>query len=95
MSDAQADRGIVVRRTEGEVRVGSLILDAVAEATDTPVSALGVELNDHVDPDALNDLFAPKLNGERRGRGRVTFELGGCEVVVHADGRVVATPIDE
>jgi hypothetical protein len=95
MSDVQANKRSVVRRTDEQVRVECLIPEAVAEATDTPVSALGVELNDYIDPDALNDLFAPKLNGDRRGGGRVTFALGGCEVVVHADGRVVATPLDD
>ncbi len=49
-------------------------------------------LNAAVDADALNALFRPRLNGEKRAGGGVFFLLEGCEVTVHGDGEVVVRP---
>ena len=40
------------------------------------------------DPDALDELFAPTLAGDRRGVGVVTFSMEGCDVRVSDDGTV-------
>lgn len=45
-------------------------------------------LYDSVDPDALEALFATRVDGSRRGSGRVTFEYAGCQVIVSSDGTV-------
>lgn len=67
---------------------------AVAEATDTDPTELE-PLYDVVDPDALDQLFQPHLNGTQRIGGRVIFSMDGCEVTIHANGDVVATPLDD
>jgi hypothetical protein len=90
MSDVRADVGEVVeKRSTPDVHIGSVVLEAISDATDTPVADLGLELNDYVDPDALDDLFGPRLDGESRPGGRVVFEVADCEVTVHDGRRVV------
>jgi hypothetical protein len=85
--DAGGD-GLVHRTSEGG-HVGTTVVRAVSEAVGVRPTDLPVELNDVVDPDAMDDLFAPRADGKPRADGRVEFELLGCAVAVHADGRVV------
>jgi hypothetical protein len=78
-----------VHRTDEGGHVGTTVVRAVSEAVGVPPTDLPVELNDVVDPDAMDDLFAPRADGRPRAAGRVEFELLDCAVAVHADGRVV------
>lgn len=79
---------------EGTGSISSEVVLAVARATDSDPTELD-SLYDVVDPDALDQLFQPQLNGTQRGVGRVTFSINGCEVTVQANGDVVATPLDD
>lgn len=45
-------------------------------------------LHDVIDPDALNELFAPTLAGPSRSGGTVTFEFAGYRVTVKGHGVV-------
>ncbi len=45
-------------------------------------------LHDVVDPQALDDLFAPKATGIPRSAGRVYFEFCGHDVTIEPDGSV-------
>ena len=71
---------------------------------DTPVSEMvvstvaqvkGVDpleldpLYDVIDPDALDSIFAA---GDGESSMELSFEMAGCDVVVHGDGEVVVTP---
>ncbi len=76
---------------EGDVHLGTAIVHAVSEATGVATEAMDVELNDIVDPDALNHLFADRLDGRPRAGGRVCFSMLDCEVRVFSDGRIVVT----
>jgi hypothetical protein len=69
--------------------VGTTVARGIAEVTGTPVEDLAVELNDYVDPDALNRLFGERLDGTDRTEGRVVFPVQDCVVEVYADYRVV------
>ncbi|QLG64309.1 HalOD1 output domain-containing protein [Halorarum salinum] len=91
-----SDQGRTGARGHSRVRGDD---ESVAEAVVRTVSeATGVEptsvepLNSVVDADALNALFRPRLNGEKRTGGGVFFLLDGCEVTVHGDGEVVVRP---
>ncbi|MFC5973117.1 HalOD1 output domain-containing protein [Halomarina salina] len=65
----------------------------------TPVEALGRALEqlfddrppvyDVVDPDALNDLFAPRPDGTPRVEGTISFAYRDYEFVVDSDGEVL------
>lgn len=45
-----------------------------------------------LDPDALDQLFAPTLNGQHFGDGKVTFGYHGYEVTLHSYGVVAVRP---
>jgi hypothetical protein len=51
-------------------------------------------LNDYVDPDALDALFAHKLDGQPRVSGTVVFTCRGLLVTVHSNGAVELTRLD-
>ncbi|MFC6725520.1 HalOD1 output domain-containing protein [Halobium palmae] len=86
--DPSPDR--VERSCDAETHLGTAVALAVSEVTGVPASELDFALNDYVDADALDALFAPKNDGTARPSGRVVFEVDGCEVTVHGDGRVAA-----
>jgi hypothetical protein len=68
------------------------VVEVVATVTETdPV--LMEPLFDAVDPDALDDLFAPTCDERvRPSTGCVTFRYEKCVVELHADGRIAVTP---
>jgi len=81
---------VVVQHT-GEVHLGTTIVQAVSEATGVAPRDMETELNDVIDPDALNHLFADRLDGSPRQGGRVEFRLQNCRVTVDGDGRITVT----
>jgi len=85
---------VTVDRQSGETPTEGVV-EAVSRATDADPTILD-PLFERVDPDALDRLFdsGPDESG-RTPSGRVAFRFAGCEVVVHDDGRVVATPVTE
>jgi hypothetical protein len=81
----------VERFAHGE-RLGTAVVEAVAEATGIDPLKLDTRLYDVVDPDGLEQVFGKKSDGTIRTGGQLTFELAQCQVTVHSEGRVVATP---
>lgn len=69
----------------------TVVVLAVAAVTETDPVDLAV-LNDSIDPDCLNGLFAPKRDGTSRRGGHVTFPFADHDVTVHSDGPVVLDP---
>lgn len=49
-------------------------------------------LNDAIDPDALDSLFAPRQTGGQRTAGHLEFTYAGYRVTVHADNYVTVEP---
>ena len=102
-TDASADRpsnatpdGISRRRTvefdpDGDRKLGTLVVETVAEVAGIDPVATERPLYGTLDPDALDALFGPRVNGEARPGGRVEFEMAGCAVTVHGEGRVEVT----
>jgi hypothetical protein len=72
------------------VQLGTAVAFAVSDATGMPVTDMDIVLHDYVDPDALHALFAPRDDGTPRPPGRVSFEVGDCEVTVMGDRQIVA-----
>ena len=94
MDDAQGERespGEVELAVDPGTPLGAAIVRAVSRARGVPVDEVDVELNDYVDPDALEDVFAPRLDGTPREGGEVTFSVLDRRVRVTADRRVVVT----
>lgn len=63
------------------------IVETVSEKEGVDCSDLP-PLNEVVDPEALEHLFATRSNGIPRGDGHVTFLYCGHTVTVYSDGRV-------
>lgn len=71
--------------------LATTVVYALSEALDCDPNDLPVELNDAVDPDALERVFEER--GDRqRGPGRLVFEIAGCEVTVTSTGHVTVVP---
>lgn len=68
------------------------LVSAVASARGVDPLDLDERLIEVVDPDALWQLFAPRLDGTRRAGGQVTFRLAQCEVTVRADAGIDVVP---
>ncbi|WP_433634804.1 HalOD1 output domain-containing protein [Halomicrococcus sp. NG-SE-24] len=51
-------------------------------------------LYEAIDPDALEDLFAPHFDGTSRTTGRVVFAYSGYRVTVTSDGDIQTTPLE-
>lgn len=77
---------VEVTRDSGE-HLATTVVYALSEALGCDPDALPVELNEAVDPDALERVFEAR-GGRERGPGRLVFEIGGCEVTVTSAGRV-------
>ncbi|WP_135820177.1 HalOD1 output domain-containing protein [Halostella litorea] len=86
MSDAEAE---LTSKWQPSERV----VESVAEAEGVDPVDLTPPLNDVVDLDALDALFAP-VGGVPRAVGRVEFRYDGYVVVVEADGSVTVEPAD-
>lgn len=71
------------------------IVEAVADVRDVSVTDIVPPLSDVVDPSALERIFRPVSDDDRR-RGWVTFFLCDCRVIVSSDGWIrVYGPDDE
>ena len=94
-NDTARNAGRVVVEHEGSAHIGATIVRAVGEATGIPTDRMGTALNDVIDPDALDQLFADRLNGTPRHGGRVVFTMLGCRVTLDGDGVVTVDPQPE
>lgn len=74
--------------------LGTRVVVAIAEISDLDHTDL-TPLNEVIDPDALNAIFAPRKDGVDRAGGRVQFSLSGHEVTVESSGRIVVDTPDE
>lgn len=68
--------------------VSDTVVKAVAAAERVCPSRLE-PLYDHVDPEALDELFEPTRTGTRTALGHTSFTYAGYVVTVHSDGEVV------
>jgi hypothetical protein len=59
---------------------------------DVPETELDVRLNDYVDLDAIDSVFAACYDGTPREGGRIEFSIASYRVVVVGSTRVVVTP---
>ena len=78
----------------GDKRVLSeRVVDELAAAQNVAPVEMDWTLNDSVDPDALDALFAPRHDGTpRTGDGSVEFSSNGYRVVVRTDGDICLEP---
>ena len=78
-------RGWVEYSRSNDEPASVAVASALARFTDDVVTATETCLYDHVDPDALDALFADRHDGTPRGFGEVRFAIDGATVVVRPD----------
>ena len=76
----------------GDVPLSTVVVSAVAAVAETDPLDIG-PLGASLDPDALDDLFAPRPNGLARDEGEVAFSLADHRVAVSAAGEVEIRPL--
>lgn len=81
-------------RSDGE-RLSTAVVNAIAAHEDTDPNDIRPQLYDAVDPDALDSLFGPRVDGKPRKGGRVVFSYHGHRVSAHSDGDVYVGEDDE
>jgi len=74
-------------RPDGE-RPSDLVLRRVADREGTELTELERPLDDVVDLEALDSLFADRIDGHPRPGGTITFEYCGYTVTVDDGGAV-------
>jgi len=84
------DRDTIVYQTRHDVTVdhslGTSVLMALDELPELDLENTDTVLFDHIDLDALDDLFRPVTGNKRNGR--VTFTIEDYEVTATANGRI-------
>lgn len=73
--------------------VSTVVVSLLAEVTERPPNELD-SLNEVVDTDALDEIFADRSDGTQRDGGALVFRSNGCEVTVYGDGAVVVRALD-
>lgn len=86
-SRSSRDRTADSHVADADRPVSAAVLEAVAAATGTDLVDLS-PLAEVVDPEALDALFGPKVDGRPRSSGRVEFTFRGHRVTVYSEGRV-------
>jgi hypothetical protein len=82
-------------RPAGYSSVCHAVVSEVAATIDVPPDEFDRTLNEVVDPDALEKLFAERGGGPDGIRGSVMFEFAGCEVLVQSSGDVTVSLIEQ
>jgi hypothetical protein len=88
--DPERDAYVANHRSASDEELSVTVVHAVLEATGREPT--DVNLNDVIQPDALNRIFAPKHDGTPRRGGTLRFEFADCLVTVDGDGEVMVEP---
>lgn len=81
------------RKADEELTLSERVIYELATAQNVKPIEMDWPLNDSVDPDALDALFAPRHDGTpRAGSGSVEFSSNGYRVVVRKNGDVHLQP---
>ena len=77
---------------DSAARLSTTVAHALADVMGTDVTSTEFSLYDCVDPDALDQLFSPLVDGRPRSSGHVAFNVLGYRVTVYSSGHIVLTP---
>ncbi|KZN24599.1 hypothetical protein A4G99_09560 [Haladaptatus sp. R4] len=75
---------------DGE-RPSTAVVNAIADHEDASPDEIGPRLYDAVDPDALDSLFRPRVDGQVRIGGKAVFSYRGYEITYESDGMIHIT----
>ncbi|WP_440005359.1 HalOD1 output domain-containing protein [Halomicrococcus sp. SG-WS-1] len=68
--------------------ISETVIDAVAAIQNLDPTEARIPLDEVVDPDALDAIFADSFDGQTRDGGRVVFSVAGLDVFVHANRHI-------
>jgi hypothetical protein len=77
---------------DSAAKLSTTVIHALADVMGTDVTDTGFALDDSVDVDALDRIFAPAEDGTPRSPGHVAFAVEGYRVTVYDSGQIVITP---
>lgn len=77
---------------DGPAKLTTTLAHAISDVSGINVTDTGFQLNDHVDPEALDRLFKPKSDGTARMNGQLSFTIWGYQVTVYSDGQIAIVP---
>lgn len=81
---------------DGPAEFSTTIVHALSDLAGVDVTDTRSRLYDSVDPDALDRLFRPRLDGTPRADGHVVFTVWNYRVTAYSDGRIVVeTPASD
>jgi len=83
---------VVQHDFDGSAKLTTTLAHALSDVSGMDVTGTGFTLYDHVDPDALDQLFRPKEDGSPRMSGQLTFTVWNYQVTVYSDGRIAIVP---
>ena len=90
--DDANDRYVLQYDLDGPATISTTIVHAIATVADVDVSQGEFSLYDSIDPDALERIFAPIVDGTPRTGGHVAFTALDHQVTVNANGTVHIHP---
>jgi len=83
---------VVQHDFDGSAKLTTTLAHAISDVSGIDVTGTGFTLYDHVDPEALDQLFKPKADGSPRMSGQLTFTIWSHQVTVYSDGRIAIVP---
>ncbi|WP_158058206.1 HalOD1 output domain-containing protein [Halorussus halophilus] len=90
MPENSSNPAIRVGDCRSDQRASTRVALALADVRDEDVTS--IRLHDHIDPDALDLLFAPRHDGSERDNGRVSFDVDGYHVTIRSSGLYTIEP---
>jgi hypothetical protein len=87
-AEALSDTDTVAHEYAATEDVGTAVVLAIADEVGVEPRTLRERLSDRINPDALTNLFGPKLDGTSRTGGYVSFAFQGYFVTVSSDGTI-------
>ena len=76
---------------DSPAQLSTTVAHALANAMADDVTDTEFRLYDCIDPDALDNIFAPTADGASRAFGHVAFKIKGYQVTVYDQGQIVIT----
>ncbi len=73
-------------RLQDSERPSTAVINAIADHEGVSPDEMRPQLYDVVDPDALDSLFQPQVDGSFRGDGRAVFTYRGYRITYESDG---------
>jgi hypothetical protein len=76
----------------GPASITTTLTHALSDISGIDVTDAEHALEEYVDPDALDRLFAPTSDGSRRANGQLMFNIDGYRTTIYGNGLISIVP---